>query len=87
MVVKCMEYDSNKAYELYKRTKDEEYIKIISNNAHGIARKYINEGRKKCYYSIECKVPEGGNKCDDCINKKMCLLIIKTYNKIKSNYK
>ena len=42
---------------------------------------------KKCYYSIECKVPEGGNKCDDCINKEMCLMIIKTYNKIKSNYK
>ena len=42
---------------------------------------------KKCYYSIECKVPEGGNKCDDCINKEMCLLIIKTYNKIKKNYK
>ena len=42
---------------------------------------------RKCYYSIECKVPEDGNKCDDCINKKMCLLIIKTYNKIKSNYK
>lgn len=43
--------ESNKAYELYKQTKDEEYIKIISNNAHGIARKYINEGRKKgCVY-------------------------------------
>ena len=49
-----MEYDSNKAYELYKRTKDEEYIKIISNNAHGIARKYINEGRKKgCVYFMD----------------------------------
>ena len=43
--------ESNKAYELYKQTKNEEYIKIISNNAHGIARKYINEGRKKgCVY-------------------------------------
>ena len=49
-----MEYDSNKAYELYKQTKDEEYIKIISNNAHGIARKYINEGRKKgCVYFMD----------------------------------
>ena len=49
-----MKYDSNKAYELYKRTKDEEYIKIISNNAHGIARKYINEGRKKgCVYFMD----------------------------------
>ena len=49
-----MEYDSNKAYELYKRTKDEEYIKIIRNNAHGIARKYINEGRKKgCVYFMD----------------------------------
>ena len=42
---------------------------------------------KKYYCSVVCKVPEGENKCDDCINKEMCLLIIKTYNKIKSNYK
>ena len=49
-----MKYDSNVAYELYKQTKDEEYIKIISNNAHGIARKYINEGRKKgCVYFMD----------------------------------
>lgn len=49
-----MEYDSNKAYELYKQTKNEEYIKIISNNAHGMARKYINEGRKKgCVYFMD----------------------------------
>ena len=49
-----MKHDSNKAYELYKQTKDEEYIKIISNNAHGIARKYINEGRKKgCVYFMD----------------------------------
>ena len=46
--------ESNKAYELYKQTKDEEYIKIINNNAHGIARKYINEGRKKgCVYFMD----------------------------------
>ena len=46
--------ESNKAYELYKQTKDEEYIKIISNNAHGIARKYISEGRKKgCVYFMD----------------------------------
>ena len=46
--------ESNKAYELYKQTKDEEYIKIISKNAHGIARKYINEGRKKgCVYFMD----------------------------------
>ena len=46
--------ESNKAYELYKQTKDEEYIKIISNNAHGIARKYINEGRKRgCVYFMD----------------------------------
>ena len=46
--------ESNKAYELYKQTKNEEYIKIISNNAHGIARKYINEGRKKgCVYFMD----------------------------------
>ena len=49
-----MKHDSNKAYELYKQTKDEEYIKIINNNAHGIARKYINEGRKKgCVYFMD----------------------------------
>lgn len=49
-----MEYDSNKAYELYRQTKNEEYIKIISDNAHGIARKYINEGRKKgCVYFMD----------------------------------
>ena len=46
--------ESNKAYELYKQTKNEEYIKIINNNAHGIARKYINEGRKKgCVYFMD----------------------------------
>ena len=46
--------ESNKAYELYKQTKNEEYIKIISDNAHGIARKYINEGRKKgCVYFMD----------------------------------
>lgn len=46
--------ESNKAYELYKQTKKEEYIKIISDNAHGIARKYINEGRKKgCVYFMD----------------------------------
>ena len=46
--------ESNKAYELYKQTNDEEYIKIISDNAHGIARKYINEGRKKgCVYFMD----------------------------------
>ena len=46
--------ESNKAYELYKQTNDEEYIKIINNNAHGIARKYINEGRKKgCVYFMD----------------------------------
>ena len=46
--------ESNKAYKLYKQTKNEEYIKIISDNAHGIARKYINEGRKKgCVYFMD----------------------------------
>ena len=46
--------ESNKAYELYRQTKNEEYIKIISDNAHGIARKYINEGRKKgCVYFMD----------------------------------
>ena len=46
--------ESNKAYELYKQTKNEEYIKIISDNTHGIARKYINEGRKKgCVYFMD----------------------------------
>ena len=49
-----MKCDSNKAYELYKQTKNEEYIKIINDNAHGIARKYINEGRKKgCVYFMD----------------------------------
>ena len=46
--------ESNKAYELYKQTNNEEYIKIISDNAHGMARKYINEGRKKgCVYFMD----------------------------------
>ena len=49
-----MKRDSNKAYELYKQTKNEEYMKIIIENAHGIARKYINEGRKKgCIYFMD----------------------------------
>ena len=42
---------------------------------------------KKYYYSVVCKVPESGNKCDDCINKKKCFVTSKIYNKIKSNYK
>lgn len=42
---------------------------------------------KKCYYSVECRIPNGGNKCRDCTNKKICFLIVKIYNKIKSNYK
>ena len=41
---------------------------------------------KKYYFYTKCKVLEP-EKCGDCINKEMCLLIIKTYNKIKSNYK
>ena len=46
--------ESNKAYELYKQTNNEEYMKIIIENAHGIARKYINEGRKKgCVYFMD----------------------------------
>ena len=46
--------ETNKAYELYKQTKNEEYIKIINDNAHGIARKYINESRKKgCVYFMD----------------------------------
>ena len=47
-----MKRDSNKAYELYKQTKNEEYMKIIIENAHRIAKKYINENRKKkgCVY-------------------------------------
>ena len=46
--------ESNKAYELYKQTKNEEYMKIIIENAHGIAIKYINEGRKKgCVYFMD----------------------------------
>ena len=47
--------ESNKAYELYKQTKNEEYIKIMSDNAHGIARKYINESRKKDAYTLWMK--------------------------------
>ena len=38
---------------------------------------------RKVYYSLECDVPKGGNKCDDCKNKAVCLLTIKTYNEIK----
>ena len=29
---------------------------------------------KKYYYSVVCKVPESGNKCDDCINKEKCFV-------------
>ena len=42
---------------------------------------------KKYYCSVVCKVPEGENKCDDCINKKTCWVTSKTYNEIKKNYK
>ena len=50
-----MKRDSNKAYELYKQTKNEEYMKIIIENAHRIARKYIAESRKKkgCVYFMD----------------------------------
>ena len=50
-----MKRDSNKAYELYKKTKNEEYMKIIIENAHRIAIKYINENRKKkgCIYFMD----------------------------------
>ena len=39
---------------------------------------------KKYYYSTVCKISKGGNKCDDCINKKTCWVTSKTYNKIKN---
>ena len=47
--------ESNKAYELYKQTKNEEYMKIIIENAHRIAAKYIAENRKKkgCVYFMD----------------------------------
>ena len=50
-----MKRDSNKAYELYKQTKNEEYMKIIIENAHRIAAKYIAESRKKkgCVYFMD----------------------------------
>ena len=50
-----MKRDSNKAYELYKQTKNEEYMKTIIENAHRIAAKYIAENRKKkgCVYFMD----------------------------------
>ena len=47
--------ESNKAYELYRQTKNEEYMKIIIENAHRIAAKYIAESRKKkgCVYFMD----------------------------------
>ena len=47
--------ESNKAYELYKQTKNEEYMKTIIENAHRIAVKYIAENRKKkgCVYFMD----------------------------------
>ena len=50
-----MKRDSNKAYELYKKTKNEEYMKTIIENAHRIAAKYIAENRKKkgCVYFMD----------------------------------
>ena len=50
-----MKRDSNVAYELYKQTKNEEYMKIIIENAHRIAAKYIAESRKKkgCVYFMD----------------------------------
>ena len=50
-----MKRDSNKAYELYKKTKNEEYMKTIIENAHRIAAKYIAESRKKkgCVYFMD----------------------------------
>ena len=49
----------------------------------------IIDDMKKYYFYTKCKTlePENEEKCGDCINKEMCLLIIKTYNKIKKNYK
>ena len=72
--------ESNKAYELYKQTNNEEYIKIISNNAHGIARKYINEGRKKgCVYFMD------EEDIDYAINLGITYAL-KTYNHSKSAF-
>ena len=72
--------ESNKAYELYKQTNDEEYIKIISDNAHGIARKYINEGRKKgCVYFMD------EEDIDYAINLGISYAL-KTYNHSKSKF-
>lgn len=72
--------ESNKAYELYKQTKNEEYIKIISNNAHGIARKYINEGRKKgCIYFMD------EEDIDYAINLGITYAL-KTYDRSKSKF-
>ena len=50
-----MKRDSNVAYELYKQTKNEEYMKTIIENAHRIAAKYIAENRKKkgCVYFMD----------------------------------
>lgn len=36
---------------------------------------------KKVY--IECDVPKGGKRCDDCKNKDICFLTIKIYNDLK----
>ena len=72
--------ESNKAYELYKQTKNEEYIKIISDNAHGIARKYINEGRKKgCVYFM------GEEDIDYAINLGISYAL-KTFDRSKSKF-
>ena len=50
-----MKRDNNKAYELYKQTTNEEYMKVIIENAHRIAAKYIAESRKKkgCVYFMD----------------------------------
>ena len=72
--------ESNKAYELYKQTNNEEYIKIISDNAHGIARKYINEGRKKgCVYFMD------EEDIDYAINLGISYAL-KTYDQSKSKF-
>ena len=72
--------ESNKAYELYKQTNNEEYIKIISDNAHGIARKYINEGRKKgCVYFMD-------EEDIDCAINLGITYALKTYDHSKSAF-
>lgn len=76
----CEKIDSNKAYELYRKTGDEVYIKILKRNGANIAKSYIKKNRKKgCVYFLSSE------DLDYAINWGLSYAL-KTYNFSKAGF-